>query len=165
MGPRTEFVALATLSGALVTLLGYLAASQWVFGQPLAEGLRTAAKWSPSGAMAACASAWLATAWLRRALARGRRWSATGMATRATLMALLLYPVTVAAWVLLTGLFDQRFAAAPMAMHELLAWVPSIVFGATLAAVVAGTLPAFAIAFLLCRRYLRRGARSTTDIA
>jgi len=43
--------------------------------------------------------------------------------------------------------------------------VPSSVVGATLAALLVGTRPAFDFAFALCRRHLRRRAGSTTEIA
>jgi hypothetical protein len=151
---------LATVAGGLVAMLGYLLASAFVFELRPGEAVRMAAQWSPAGAMAALGAAWLASAWQR-----GRRWRAAGMALRATVLALLLYPPMVAGWVLLTGWFDQRFAASGMPLRELADWVPSVVLGATLAAVVIGTLPAFAIAFVLSRRYLRRLAGSSTDIA
>ncbi|AKC87438.1 hypothetical protein WQ53_12425 [Pseudoxanthomonas suwonensis] len=156
---------LATLSGAALTVLGYLVASALVFELPPGQALRIAAQWSPTGALAALVAAVSVGGWQRRSAQAGRRWSAIGMAVRATATALLLYPAMVACWVLFTGLLDQRFAAAAMPLRELANWVPSIVFGATLAALLIGTLPALAIAFLLCRRYLRRQARSTTDFA
>ena len=87
------------------------------------------------------------------------------MTLRATLLVQSLYPAAVASWVMATGLFDQHVAPGGMPLRELAAWVPAIVVGATLAAVLVGTLPAVAIAFLLSRRYLRRLAGSTTDIA
>lgn len=165
MGPRAEFIVLATVAGTVVAVLGYLLASGFVFQQPLAEALRMGARWSPTGGLAALGSAWIVSAWHRRRAGAGRRWRASGLAVRATLLALLLYPLAAAGWVLFTGLLDQQFAAAGMPLRELANWVPSIVLGATLAAVLIGTLPAFAIAFVLGRRYLRRLAGSTTDIA
>lgn len=165
MAPRTEFVLLAALAGVVVATLGYVAASALVFEQTLAEALRLGAQWSPSAALAAAGAAWLASARQRRAAQAGRQWRAPGMAARATLLALLLYPPAVAFWVLATGLFDHALASGGMPLRELMPWVPSIVFGATLAALLVGTLPAFASAFVLCRRYLRRLAGSTTDIA
>ena len=87
------------------------------------------------------------------------------MAVRAIVLVFLLYPVLVAAWALATGLLDQALAPAGIPLRELLPWVPSIVLGATLVALVFGAPPAFASAFLLCRRYLRRLQGSTTGIA
>ncbi|UNK56669.1 hypothetical protein MNQ95_10940 [Pseudoxanthomonas daejeonensis] len=165
MSPRAEFIALATLAGIVVAVLGYLLASSFVFEQPLGEALRMGARWSPTGGLAALGAAWIVTAWHGRRGRAGRRWRTPGLALRATLLALLLYPLAVACWVLSTGLLDQQFATAGMPLRELADWVPSIVFGATLAALLIGTLPAFAIAFMLGRRYLRRLAGSTTDIA
>ncbi len=165
MAPRTEFVLLAALAGTGVATLGYVLASALVFEQTLAEALRLGALWSPSATLAAAGAAWLASARQRRAALAGRRWSAAGMAARATLLVLLLYPFAVAFWTLVTGLFDQALASGGMPLRELLPWVPSIVFGATLAALLVGTLPAFALAFVLCRRYLHRRAGSTTEIA
>ncbi|KAF1690521.1 hypothetical protein [Pseudoxanthomonas koreensis] len=165
MAPRTEFVLLAALAGTVVATLGYVAASALVFNQTLAEALRLGATWSPSATLAAAGAAWLASMRQRRAALAGRHWRAPGMAARATLLSLLLYPPAVVLWVLVTGLFDQGFASGGMPLRELLPWVPSIVFGTALAAVLVGTLPAFALAVVLCRRYLRRLAGATTDIA
>ena len=165
MSPRAEFVLLAALAAAVVATLGYVAASALVYNQTLAEALRQGALWSPAAALAAALAAWLASAWQRRAVAAGRHWRAAGMAWRATLLSMLVYPLAIVAWVLLTGLFDQRFAPGGTPVRELLPWIPSIVFGATLVAVLVGTLPAFALAFVLGRRYLRRLAGSTTEIA
>ncbi|WP_372015410.1 hypothetical protein [Pseudoxanthomonas sp. 10H] len=165
MGPRAEFTLSAALAGTAVAVLGYLVASAFVFDQPLGEALRNGAQWSPTGTLAAAGAAWIAIAWHRRAAVAGRRWGAAGMALRATSLVLLLYPAAVAFWVMATGLLDRHVASGGMPLRELAAWVPSIVVGATLAAVLVGALPAFAIAFLLCRRYLQRAAGSTTDIA
>lgn len=165
MGPRAEFVLQAALAGTAVAVLGYLVASAFVFEQPLGEALRNGAQWSPTGTLAAMGGAWIASAWHRRVVRAGGRWGAPGMAARATLLVLLLYPAVVAFWVMVTGLLDRHVASGGMPLRELAAWVPSIVVGATLAAVLVGALPAFAIAFMLCRRYLRRQGRSTLDIA
>lgn len=165
MAPRTEFIVLATLAGGIVAVLGYLLASAFVFELRPLEALRLAAQWSPAGIAAAFAAAWIASAWQRRAREAGRAWTARAMALRATGLALLLYPLTVACWTVISGWLDQRFASAGMPLRELMAWVPSIVLGATLAAVLIATLPAFVIAFLLCRRYLRRQTGFTTGIA
>lgn len=165
MGPRAEFVLLAALTGTVVAVLGYLVASAFVFDQPLGEALRNGAQWSPTGTLAALAGAWMASAWHRRAVRSGARWRAPGMALRSTLLVLALYPAVVAFWVMVTGLLDRHVTSGGMPLRELAAWVPSIVVGATLAAVLVGALPAFAIAFMLCRRYLRRQGGSTTDIA
>ena len=165
MGPRAEFILLAALSGTVVAVLGYLVASGFVFEQPLGEALRNGVQWSPTGTLAALFAAWLASTWQRRAVGAGRRWSPRGMALRSTVLTLLVYPVAVAFWVMFTGLVDQSVASGGMPLRELAAWVPSIVLGATLVALLVGSLPAFAIAFVLCRRYLRRQGGSTTDIA
>ncbi|WP_028928301.1 hypothetical protein [Pseudoxanthomonas suwonensis] len=165
MGPRAEFILSATLSGAVVALLGYAVASWMVFEQTPAEIAGNGARWCPSGALAALPAAWLVSAWQARAERAGRRWSARGMALRGTGLALLLYPLAVVAWVLATGAVDQQLASGGVPLRELAPWLPSIVFGATLAALLVGTWPAFFSAFVLCRRYLRRRGGSTTDIA
>lgn len=165
MRPRTELVLLAALSGGGLTLLGYLLAARLVLAQPVADSLPTALGWSPSGAMAALVAALLLVAWQRRATAAGAIWRPGGMAGRAVTLALGLYPLAVAAWVLASVQLDVWFAAAAMPTGQVLRWLPSIVLGATLAALVAAPLPAFAIAFLLCRRYLRRPTRFTTGTA
>ncbi|UWX04413.1 hypothetical protein H1235_04950 [Pseudoxanthomonas sp. NC8] len=165
MGPRAEFILLAALSGTVVAVLGYLVASGFVFELPLGEALRIGTQWSPTGTLAALAAAWIASGWQQRAARAGRHWGAAGMALRATALTLLLYPAAVAFWVMVTGLADQGASSGGMPLRELAAWVPSIVLGATLAALLVGSLPAFAVAFVLCRRYLRRRGGSTTDIA
>jgi hypothetical protein len=165
MGPRAEFILLAALSGTVVAVLGYLAASAFAFEQPLAEALRIGAKWSPTGTLAASAAAWIASVWQQRVGQAGRRRGAAGMALRATALTLLVYPAAVAFWVMATGLVDQAAGSGGMPLRELAAWVPSIALGATLAALLVGALPGFAIAFVLCRRYLRRRGGSITDIA
>ncbi|MBO9716036.1 MAG: hypothetical protein J7507_04325 [Pseudoxanthomonas sp.] len=165
MGPRAEFILLAALSATAVAVAGYLVASGFVFEQSLGEALRNGVQWSPTGTLAALAAAWLASAWQQRAAGAGHPWGPAGMAARATALTLLLYPLAVAFWVMLTGLVDRSVASGGMPLRELAAWVPSIVLGATLAALLIGSLPAFAIAFVLCRRYLRRRGGSTMDIA
>jgi len=165
MGPRAEFIVLATLAGGIVAVLGYLVASSFVFELRPLEALRLGAQWSPAGAAAAFGAAWIASARQRRAERAGRVWTARAMALRATGVALLLYPFAVACWIVITGWLDQRFASAGMPLRELMAWVPSIVLGSTLAALLIATLPAFVIAFFLCRRYLRRQTGFTTGIA
>ncbi len=162
MGLRAELWLGALVAGAAVAALGYLAAAVLVLEGRWQPGLvRTALAWSPSGALAASAAALVLMAWQRRSRA-GVAWHATGMAARATALALLFYPLAVALWMpAATGL-----ARGPgMAAAEQLRWLPSVVLGATLAALLAGTVPAFASAFLLCRRCLRRQACSTTDLA
>ena len=165
MGPRAEFILGAAVSATVVAVLGYLVASQFVFEQPLGEALRIGAQWSPTATLAALAAAWIASAWQGRAAGTGRDWGAAGMALRATALTLVLYPAAVAAWVMATGLADRGAASGGMPLRELATWVPSIVLGATLAALLVGSLPAFAIAFVLCRRYLRRQRGYTTDTA
>ena len=98
MAPRTEFIVLATLAGGIVAVLGYLLASAFVFELQPVEALRLAAQWSPAGIAAAFGAAWIASAWQRRARDAGRAWTARAMALRATGLALLLYPLTVACW-------------------------------------------------------------------
>lgn len=165
MAPRAEFVLLATISGALLSVLGFLVVSVYVFGLDPAGAMRTALLWSPAGALAALAAAWIGSAWHRRASRAGRRWGAAGLALRTTALALLLYPLAATVWLLLTGWLDHRFAASGMPLRELMNWLPSIVLGASLAALAVGALPAFAIVFALGRRYLRRLGSSDTGIA
>ena len=50
MTPRAEFVLLAALAGALVSVLGLLAMSGIAFGSGTGGMLRTALLWSPAGA-------------------------------------------------------------------------------------------------------------------
>lgn len=164
MGPRTELALAATLSGAGVTAAGSLAASLLLFDQLPGEALRTAVGWSPTGALAGLAASLLLVAWQSRAGA-GHRWRPAGLAARAVGLALLCYPACVAAWFLATGGVDPWQHGPAMSGHELLRWLPSVVLGATLAALLAGTLPAYALAFLLGRRYLRRQARAIPDPA
>ena len=165
MAPRVEFVLLATLGGAVLSLAGFLLVSVFVLGGDPAMVMRTALLWSPAGALAALAGAWIGSGWHQRAVRRGRRWRASGLALRSTVLALLLYPLAASAWLLFTGWLDQHFAAAGMPLRELLNWLPSIVLGASLSALVVGTLPAFVILFALGRRYLRRLGVSGTETA
>ena len=165
MTPRAEFVLLAALAGALVSVLGLLAMSGIEFGSGTGGMLRTALLWSPAGALAALGGAWMASGWHRRALRRGRRWRAAGLALRTTVLALLMYPLVATGWVLLTAWLDHRFAAAGLPLHEIFQWLPSIVLAATVLALVAGGLPALVIVFLLGRRYLRRLADPSTETA
>ena len=167
MGPRAELSLAAVLSGAAVTVLGHLAASALVLdGELHAGSLRTALVWSPSGALAAAGAAWLLAAWHRRAVMAGRRWLPAGMAARATVLALALYPLAVALWLPASAGIDRWLDATPaMSWRELWRWLPSVVLGATLAALIAGSVPAYASALPICRRYMRRQACSTTDPA
>ena len=107
----------------------------------------------------------MASGWHRRALRRGRRWRAAGLALRTTVLALLMYPLVATGWVLLTAWLDHRFAAAGLPLHEIFQWLPSIVLAATVLALVAGGLPALVIVFLLGRRYLRRLGDPSTETA
>jgi len=165
MTPRAEFVLLVTLAGALLSVLGYLLATAYAFGLSPADSMRTALLWSPGGALAAFGGAWIASGWHRRAVRNGGRWGALGLALRTTAIALLLYPLAAAFWLVFTGWLDQRFAAAGLPLRELLNWLPSVVLGASAVALLVGALPAFAIVFLLGRRYLRRSGAPATGIA
>lgn len=157
MTPRAEFVLLATLAGALLSVLGFLVVLALLAGaNPGGESLRMALLWSPGGALAALAATWIASGWHRRALGRGRRWRAAGLALRTTVLALLVYPLMIGAWLLFSAWLDQRFAASAMPVRELWNWLPSMVLIAWTSALVAGALPAFALVFVLGRRYLRR---------
>jgi len=168
MGPRAELLLGACLAGVAVTLLGHAAASALVLDRELGAGqLARATQWSPSGALAAAAAALALLAWHGRAAAGGARaWRPAGMAARGTALALLLYPAAAALWLPACAALDRWQGADPaMPWAEVLKWLPSVVLGATLAALIAGTVPAYASAFLICRRYLRRQACSTTDPA
>lgn len=165
MTPRAEFVLLATLAGALLSVLGYLLATAYAFGLSPADSMRTALLWSPGGALAAFGGAWIASGWHRRAVRNGGRWGALGLALRTTAIALLLYPLAAAFWLVFTGWLDQRFAAAGLPLRELLNWLPSVVLGASAVALLVGALPAFAIVFMLGRRYLRRSDAPAMGVA
>lgn len=165
MSPRAEFVLLATVAGAALSVLGFLVVIVALTGLSPATEMRTALLWSPAGALAALGGSWISSGWHRRAVRGGRRWRATGLALRTSVLALLLYPLAVASWLLFTGWLDQRFAAAGMPVRELLNWLPSIVLVASASALAVGALPAFAIVFVLGRRYLRRLGGPDTGIA
>ena len=124
MTPRAEFVLLAALAGALVSVLGLLAMSGIAFGSGTGGMLRTALLWSPAGALAALGGAWMASGWHRRALRRGRRWRAAGLALRTTVLALLMYPLVATGWVLLTAWLDHRLTAADLPTHKIFQSLP-----------------------------------------
>ena len=156
MTPRAEFVLLATVAGALVSVLGYLVASAVVFGTGAAGAMRTALLWSPAGALAAAGGAWSGSGWQRRAQRAGRRWGALGLAMRSAVLAVLAYTLLAAAWVVFTAWLDHRFAASGAPLGELWNWLPSIILVASTMALLLGALPALLIYLALGRRYLRR---------
>ena len=166
MTPRTEFVLLATLAGAVLSVLGQLGVTAFLSGSgPGGEALRTALLWSPGAALAAFAGSAIVSAWHRRVLRRGRRWGAVGLAVRTTVLALLVYPLALSAWLLFTAWLDQQSAAAPVPVRALLPWLPTLVAVAWGSALLVGALPAFALVFVLGRRYLRRLGRSAMETA
>ena len=166
MTPRAEFVLLATLAGGLLSVLGFLLVLGYLSGSaPGADEMRSALLWSPGGVLAGFAASWIASGWHRRAVGNGRRWGAAGLALRTTVLAVLVYPLAIGAWLLFTAWLDQRFAAAGMPLREFVNWLPSMVLVASVSALVVGALPAFAIVFALGRRYLRRSGGPVAGIA
>lgn len=161
MSPRAEFVLLSTALALLLAIVAYVLMAhadnvgQWGVGA--VRGLVFAVPAAGSAALAA----WLSLRWQRRAQARQRRWTAVGLNWRILLLAYLLFPLLVSAWMAVTTVFDQSFALAPGNLSDNLLWLPLAGLFFTAFAIVLGAIPAFVIEYFLCRRYLRRTAVTT----
>lgn len=161
MAPRTEFVLASMLIAALL-LVAVMLLMDIDRRMPGVRELLAAVKFVPAALLAAGAGAWFVTRWHGRAGRVGRRWAPGGMTLRTLLVAFLLFPMALAAWLLVTMGIDRIGAASPGNWKESLAWLPVFVFYGSMIAVLFGAVPAFVLEYFVCRRYLRRRAGTTT---
>lgn len=164
MSPQAEFIVSSLLAAAALTVAAVVLMDADRRTPGLAEVV-SALRFLPASVLAAGLGAWSVTRWHGRASAAGRRWKAGGMTLRMLLLVFLLFPLAIAVWALVATGIDQLVASRPAGSADALAWLPVIVFYASLAAVLFGAAPLFAIEYFACRRYLRRQAAPLTDHA
>lgn len=162
MAPRTEFVIASVLLAALLLVIVFATVIQGGDGFQL-RSVAASLKWTPASAAAALLAALAATAWHRRAVGRGKRWRAGGMTLRTLLLLFALFPLLLTAWALTAIWIELQWAARPASWQDATAWLPAIIIYCSAIAVVFGAVPAFAIEYFLCRRYLRRSMDAITS--
>ncbi|WP_454831924.1 hypothetical protein [Pseudoxanthomonas wuyuanensis] len=162
MPARAEFVIASALLAALLLVAVFATVVQGGDGFQLGS-VAASLKWTPASAAAALLAALAATAWHRRAAGRGRRWRAGGMTLRTLLLLFALFPLLLTAWALAILWGELQWAAQPASWQDATAWLPAIIFYCSAIAVVFGAVPAFAIEYFLCRRYLRRSMDAITS--
>lgn len=159
MTHRSRLALQSALAAGALAVLAYVAIGL-MSGAGLASWFRNATSAlaiAPATAMAAWLAAWWCVGWWRNVDGL-RPWTPIGMALRIVVLAFLLFPPLVAAWIACGEAIARLFAAAPAAFGEAMAWVPAIAVYATLFGVLLGFVPALCIEYFLCRRFLR-GAR------
>ena len=155
MKPRLEFIAANALAAALLQVTAFVALAVSWWGMAAGNSLHLALLWLPAPLLAAGLAAWWVCRRHARARQAGKTWSAFALTWRTVLLALVLYPVFVAAWLLLSAMLDQWFAAQPATLQQTWEILPSVVQYSAIFSVVLGALPALAITYFLSRRYLR----------
>ncbi len=161
MSPRGEFIASSLLVATALTFGIALLPDAERHGGGMASALRIA----PAALLAAGPGAWFVARWHARTVAKGVRWKAGGMTLRTLLVVFLMFPLALAVWASIALAADQVVAAAPGNALDAWAWLPLVIVYGSLAAIVAGTAPAFILEYIACRRYLRRQAALPTDHA
>lgn len=161
MAPRAEFI-LASMLAATGLLVAVVLLLDIDRRMPDLADLLASLKLVPAAWLATGLGAWCVTRWHGRALQLGRRWAPGGMTLRTLLVVFLLFPLALAAWLLVATAVDQITAASPGRWRESLAWLPVIVFYGSMIAVVFGAVPAFILEYFASRRYLRRLTGNTT---
>jgi hypothetical protein len=156
MKPRLEFTVVSALVAGLLQVAAFVALAAVWWGLDAGDSLRRTLIWLPASMFAAGQAAWLMTGLHLRAKSAGKSWSAFGLAWRTVVLAMIFYPACVAAWLLLTALGDQLWAAQPATIAQTMEILPTLVQYSAIFAVVLGTLPALAIVTLVSKRYLRR---------
>lgn len=161
MAPRSEFVIASVLLAALLLVIVFATVIRGGDGFQL-QSVLAGLKWAPAAALAALLASLATTAWHRRAARQGKRWSAGGMTLRTLLLLFALFPLLLTGWALAATWIDLQRAAQPASWHEATAWLPVIIIYCSAIAVVFGAVPAFAIEYFACRRYLRRSMEAIT---
>ncbi|KAF1720720.1 hypothetical protein SAMN06296416_11061 [Pseudoxanthomonas wuyuanensis] len=162
MAPRTEFVMASVLLAALLLVIVFATVVHGGDGFQL-QSVAASLKWTPAASLAALLASLAATAWHRRAVMQGKRWRAGGMTLRTLLLLFLSFPLLLAVWALTVIWVELRWAAQPASWQDVTAWLPAIIVYCSAIAVVFGAVPAFAIEYFACRRYLRRSMDATTS--
>lgn len=159
MPPGRELALANAVAAALLQTVAFVAltSSSWSM-----QAVGAALQWLPAPMLAAGLATAVVFAWWR-ATARGRDATAFALTWRIVLLAFLLYPLCLAGWLLLTALADQIWAAQPATLAQTWSELPMVVLLVWGFAAALGGLPALAIEYPLCRRYLRRLASASTS--
>ncbi len=157
MKPRTEFIWASALLTTVLMVLAFVVIPSFWGSQSWRMSFRLVLVWAPAVAVALGVAAWLASAWHARSARAGKKpWSPSGMSFRTVLLVVVLFPLALALWLLVSSVFDQLFAAQPGDFREALGWLPMMVVYGFVIAMPTGVLPVFFFQYFLSRRYLRR---------
>lgn len=161
MTPRAQLIASSAAAAALLVvaacaIVAWAAKVQWSAWPPEAFAVLSVV---PAAAIAAAIAARSIAAW-REGVDLKRQWSPLGMAFKIVVLAFLIFPVFVVAF-LLVAEGVQQAAGDTGSFAEAWRWMPSIAVYSLVYGVLLGSLPALAAATIFCRRYLRRTATGT----
>lgn len=164
MKPRTEFIWVSALLTTVLMVLAFVVIPSFWGSQSWRMSSRLVLLWAPAMAVALWLAAWFTTAWHARSVRAAKKlWSPSGMSFRTVLLVVVLFPLALAVWLLVSSVFDQLFAEQPGDFRETLSWLPMMVVYGFIIAMPTGVLPVFFFQYFLSRRYLRRVKQAAVE--